>query len=192
MTLLVILIFGATSFAAFQFTGWNGYFGNVSLFVAIFIAGLSTASIAAVSTRSRAPIIAAVVLIANFAGAHWAWTKGDPVITGAILDLLTASCFVLLGRARWEFLIGALYLLSVLAAALTGWLDVIPDHTERAGGLIAWSYPDIAAILGLACSVLVGAGNGDWGKLLRITDRLRVPMPWAREGALLLRIRVPR
>lgn len=164
---LVVILFSAV-LAGFWLPANGPYIiGTLNVFDTIFAAGLIAATLAALYSRQTAPLLAAAVLIGNFIGSRFIWVQSDPVIIGAVLDLLTASYFVLLGRARWEFLIGALYLLSVLAAALTGWLDVIPDHTERpAGLLIAWSYPDIAANIGLACSVLLGAGSGDWGKLL--------------------------
>ena len=180
MTLLVILI------AACVGSVWlnsHGPFiaGSLTVFVAIFVAGLAAASIAAIASGQRRSVLGACVLIANFAGSHWAWADSDPILTSACVDLATALYLVVAGRERWELGIAALCLLSFTAAVLTGWLDIIPDHTERGPGLIVWAFPDISALAGHLSNVILGAGSGDWGR--RVRTRTAAALPWATRTA---------
>lgn len=168
--------------------------GELTVYVLAFVAGLAMASMAALVAWTRPLIIAAVVLIAHFAAAHYAWQAPDPKGNGAVqfiliaaIDLVAAAYFILAGRERWEWAIGAVFLCGVGIAALTA-LGAIPSHLERPPVFLAFSFPDLSSLVGHVASILLGAGSGDWGKLLRITDRLRVPVPWAREGALMRRV----
>lgn len=187
MTLLVILI---TAILGALWLPANGPYiiGTLDVFDTIFFAGLASAVIAAIVSGSRPNLIAGTVLIANFILSRLVWRDSDPVATAALLDIATAAYFAYFGTTRWETAIGALFLLSAGAALLT-FLGIVPSHLERpAGALIAFSHPDLATNLGHLANVILGAGSGDWGKLLRITDRLRVRVPWAREEALMRRV----
>lgn len=180
VTLLATLI--AAVFGAFWLNARGIYIiGDISVFDTIFFAGLFSASMAALVSRERQPLIAAAILIANFVLSRFVWTDSDPILTAAVLDLGTATLFLLMGRERWEFLIGLLYVASVLAAGLT-FLNVVPDHLERAPGLIAFSFPDIATVLSLGANVILGAASGDWGK--RVRSVASVPLRWRATTAM--------
>ncbi len=176
MTLLVILIFGILGALWLPANG-PYVIGNLSVYDTIFVAGLASCSIAALVSGSIRSLLGASVLIGNFIVSHFVWTDSDPILTAAILDIATAAYFILCGQARWELMIGGLYLVSVLAAAGT-WLDVIPDQYERAPGIVAWSFPDIAVWLSHLANVILGAGAGDWGK--RVRARVLSPVPRGR------------
>lgn len=150
--------------------GWL-LFGNVTIYVAAFVATLAAASAAAMRSKDRRCIAAAVVLIINFVGSHFAWTTSDPVLFGALNDLVTAAYFMLIGQTRWELAIGALSIACVAAGGLTV-LGIIPGPAQRADAFIAFSYPDVVALLGHAANIVLGLGAGDAGLLAR--NRLRV------------------
>jgi hypothetical protein len=182
MTFLVILVSAAIGSVWLNAEG-PFIAGSLTVFVAIFVAGLAAASIAAIASGQRRSVLGACVLIANFAGSHWAWADSDPILTSACVDLATALYFVVAGRERWELCVGALCLLSFTAAVLTGFFDIIPDHTERPPGLIVWAFPDISSLCGHLSSVILGAGSGDWGR--RVRTKTAAALPWAtRTGRL--------
>lgn len=185
MTAAVILVSFILSMAAYQWTAWNGYLLGISFYVLVFLAGLLSASAFAILSKDRRCISAMAVLWLNFIGSHIAWAVGDPnlYIAGTI-DVLTAAYFVLVGITRWEWVIGGLYLASVLTGFLS-FIGVIPGAEEReAVGFIAFSFPDIAAILGEIALAVLGVATGDSGKRIRL--RVLVPVPWARAGGLAL------
>lgn len=194
MTALLILAAILIGALVHQFTDWNGYlfqslFGDwLTVYVAAFLVGLIAASFFALRSRDRRCIAAAGVLWLNFIGSHLAWAMGDPELyIAGFLDVLTAAYFVLWGQSRWEWVIGGLFLLSV-AASFLAFVGVVPGPEERAGGFIAFSMPDIAAILGHLANAVLGLGSGDAGR--RVRARAIIPVPWARMrpmGALLRR-----
>ena len=57
-------------------------------------------------------------------------------------------------------------LLSVATGA-AAYFGYIPTAAERAPVFIAWSHPDIMAVLGHGCSIVLGIGAGDSGGGLR-------------------------
>jgi len=140
--------------------------GELTVYVLAFVAGLAMASMAALVAWTRPPIIAAVVLIAHFAAAHYAWQASNPIILIAIADVLAAAYFILAGRERWEWAIGAVFLCGVGIAALTA-LGGIPSHLERPPVFLAFSFPDLSSLVGHIASILLGLGAGDWGKRAR-------------------------
>jgi hypothetical protein len=165
VTAAVILISFLASMALYRFTAWDGYlyiFGvGITFYVAVFVAGLFAASIFAARSRDRRCILGVIVLWLNFIGSHVAWSVGDPNLYAAgVLDVLTAAYFVLYGQTRWEWTIGGLYLVSVVLGFLS-FVGVVPGADERvAAGFIAFSYPDIAAILGEIAVAVLGLGAG--------------------------------
>ena len=165
MTALVFVIALVAAYIHWATRGWYVWDGT-TIYVAAFVATLTTAAVFAILSRERRALIALGVLIVNFAGSHWGWASSDPLLNQAILDTATAAWFVFLGSTRWEFGIGAVYLLSVLSAVLTqfGW---IPSGDERPPIFLAWSFPDITSICGHMASILLGLGAGDWGKRVR-------------------------
>lgn len=142
-------------------TGSTAFLGS-TVYVWAFMAGLATAALFAFRSGERRVKIGAVVLILNFAGAHAAWASDLPILYSAGLDLAAAAWFVLAGATRWELMLGILFAISAGIGGLTG-LDLIPDNTERAGGFIAFSFPDIAAIIGHFANALLGFSAGDSG-----------------------------
>lgn len=164
----------ALVFVVVLIAGWlwfvtNGpfLFDGVTIYVAGFIATLASATVAAVVSHNRRNILAALVLIANFAGSHFAWQAADPILIGAILDLITAAWFILVALTRWEIAVGSLFLISAATAGATAF-GLLPSHLNRPYEYIAWSYPDIAAIIGHVANCTLGAASGDAGKLVRL------------------------
>ena len=174
---MTALVFLAALIAAYLHwslaeVGWL-LWGDVTIYVAAFTATLAAACVAAVVSGDRRCLVGALVLIVNYVGSHYAWTTSDPILAGACNDLVTAGVFILLGVSRWELVAGGIFLTSVAAAGLTalGW---VPSHLERDPVFIAWSYPDIVALLGHGANIVLGLGAGDAGR--RIASALR-PRP---------------
>lgn len=177
MTALVILISFLASMALYRFTAWDGYLFGITFYVAVFAAGLISASAFAALSRDPRCLRAAAVLWLNFIGSHIAWGVGDPnlYIMGT-LDVLTLAYFALFGVTRWEWATGFLFFASMSLGFLS-FVGVVPGAEDRvASGFIAFSYPDLASILGNVASAVLGLAGGDWG--VRIRTRARVPVRW--------------
>jgi hypothetical protein len=179
MTAAVILISFLASMALYRFTAWDGYLFGITFYVAVFVAGLVTASIFAALSTDRRCILGGIVLWGNFIGSHVAWSVGDPnLYIAGVLDVLTAAYFAVRGQTRWEWTIAGLFAFSALLGFLTDG-NVIPAPDERvATGFIAFSYSDLASIIGHLASAVLGLGAGDSG--LRLRAKARVPVRWAR------------
>ncbi len=191
MTAIVFVIALVAAFAHWRLAeiGWLIDGTNLTIYVAAFIATLAAASTAAVVSRQQRAIVGAVVLVINFAGSHFAWQTDNPLLWSACNDLVTAAVFILYGDTRWELTIGGLCLVSVLAAVMATF-GVIPDHLTRDNSwFIAWSYPDIEALLGHACNIALGIGAGDMGRRIRVTAALR-PVVLDYRGGLFARLRL--
>lgn len=180
MTALVIFvsIVIAIVYSTISGTTWVGP-GTLTVYIWAFIVGLGTATIFAVISKNRRSIIGALILVANFTGSHVAWGTSDPTTVSAVLDVATASYFILGGQTRWELIVGFLFLGSVGLATLT-FLDILPDDTERASGFIALSFPDLTALLGHIANAILGFGAGDSGYRLRSVFRVRPRLAVAR------------
>ena len=164
---MTALVFVAVLIATwFSFSAGNYAYAGYSIYVLAFFATLSVACALAISTRDRRLIGAAIVLAGNFFLSHYSWGTEDPILSAIYLDLATAAYFILLGTRRFELTIGAVMLLSVAAGVAT-YLGYIPPASERAPQFIAWSHPDILAVLGHGCSILLGISAGDSGGGLR-------------------------
>ena len=162
--------------------GWLIAGTNITIYVAAFVATLAAAVTAALVSRYPRCLMAAAVLVLNFAGSHFAWQTDNPLIWGGVNDLVSAAWFVLAGDSRWEFGIGGLLLLSVLASVLAT-VGLIPDHLTRDNSwFIAWSYPDIVALLGHGANILLGLGAGDGGRMVRVPLESRPRLAAFRSG----------
>lgn len=152
--------------------GWHwltmGYFivGEVPIYPVMFVATLATATVGAIVSRETRCVVAAAVLIASFVAHFWAWTRPDPVLTLAILNIVVAAYFLLMGARRWELIIGGLYLVSFVIGLATV-SGILPNAEQRADLYIAFSHPDLVAICGHLANVTLGAGAGDGGKRVR-------------------------
>lgn len=136
--------------------------GPVTVYVAMFVATLATATLFALKSREREPILAALVLVANFAASHWAWSTDNPVLWQGVFDLGTAAYFILTGTSIWQLGIGLAYLLSVAVGCGT-WLGIVPDSSQRPMTYLALSHPDLLSLLGHAANIMLGMGAGDAG-----------------------------
>lgn len=181
MTALVFLIALALAWLHWTYAdvGWL-LWGDVTIYVAASTATLAAACVAAIISQNTRCIYGALVLVVNFTLSHYAWQTADPVLIGAANDLLAAAWFIVFGATRWELTVGGMFLLSVAAGVLTH-LGLIPSPEDRAPLFIAWSYPDIVALLAHAANVTLGLGAGDAGRLVRVPLRVRSvahPLGW--------------
>lgn len=149
--------------------------GELTVYVAIFIIGLATATVASLIAWTPRLVAAAGVLIIHFAATHYSWQLSDPVLAIAVADVVAAAYFILLGQSRWEWAIGLLFLAGVGNAALTA-LGAIPGPFERPPVYLAWNFADLSSLVGNLASAILGLGAGDWGK--RIRDGLRSRPAW--------------
>jgi len=147
--------------------------GPVTVYVIAFALGLAAASVAAILSMRKRNLAAAGVLVLSLAGSNFAWSTPDPIIWQAVVWIATAAYFVLAGRERWEWGIGAACLLGLACAALTA-MGVIPGPTDRPPVYLAWNFADLSSLIGHIASVLLGIGSGDWGR--RVRTRALVPV----------------
>jgi len=188
MTAAFFIIAGVMSHWYWQTYGWflmEGPLAGMTFYVAWFIAVLALACVWAVKSLDPRCIIAAVVLVLNFAASHWGWLQMDKVLAQVAIDTGCAAFFVLWGRERWEWGIASVYLISALAGAAAHF-GFIPGPSERAPVFLALAYADITSLCGHLASIILGLAAGDWGKRVR-TGAIK-PAPWAAEGSLLMRI----
>jgi len=170
MTGAVFLFFLVVGF--FLFSAETYAIGGFSIYVILFASTLTTACCCAFLSRQKRQIGAACVLLLNWYLSHYAWTTLDPVITAIILDLITAFYFIIIGKKRFELIIGALFLISVVVGAAT-FFGLVPNSGDRPFIYIAWSHPDILAIIGHTSNVVLGIASGDSGGGIR--KRLESP-----------------
>ena len=145
-----------------------------TIYVAAFMATLSTAVVFAIRSgrwRNRA---AAAVAVVSFATGHFVWGMADPVGGRVFHALFTAGWFILAGKHRWELVCGGLYL-TVCLAAIGTLFGLVPSHLQRAPVFLAFSLPDIVALAGHGANIAIGAGSGDGGSriLSFLTSRFR-------------------
>ncbi len=173
---------------AYQLTAWDGHLFGITFYVAVFAAGLISATFFAFRAERMTIgfseghsgtrcIRAAAVLWLNFIGSHIAWHVGDPnlYIMGT-LDVLTLAYFAVFGRERWELVLGFLFFAS-MSLGLLSFIGVIPGADDRvASGFIVFSYSDLASILGNVASAVLGLAAGDWG--LRVRAKARQTVRW--------------
>lgn len=119
------------------------------------------------SARRPRTLVAGLLLVANYAWGLWGWHAADPVLSQAMLDLVTAAIIVSYAAERWELGIALAYVASVLVGGAT-WLGLIPGPGERPLVFLAFSHADIVNLAGYAASLLLGLGSGDSGK--RVTS----------------------
>lgn len=110
---------------------------------------------------------AAVLLCANYAFGHAAWTWGGGyhagVILHALLHLALAACFLQWTVSRMGAFIGILMCLNV-AWAIAELLGVFGGRPRVFTGFY---YPDLMAYTSITGSIVLGMSGGDTGKRIR-------------------------
>lgn len=172
---MTALVFVAALALAYLHYVTRGVFvaDGYTIYVAAFVLVLATACFAAFVSDDRRARYAAVALILNFAGSHYAWQSPDPILAAGVLDLATAAFLILSGVTRWELTIGGIYLVSLLVGGLTI-VGVVPDAAARGAVFIDVSHPDALALLGHGASITLGLGAGDAGRVVRMAVGSRV------------------
>lgn len=184
MTAAVFIAAMAAAYIHLQAVGWYVWPGY-TIYVVAFAVVLAVAVLWALLSKSWRCFAGAGVLTLNLAATHWGWANGDVLVNQAIIDLATAAYFILAGGTRWEWAIGAVYLVSVGTAG-AAYFDVIPGLGERPPVFLAFNYADLTSLCGHFASIILGLGAGDWGK--RVRTRARVQAPWAPKGGLAMRM----
>lgn len=178
MTLAVFLI--GLVLAWIYWTLWGYFvFDGVTIYVCLFVATLATAATHGLTSFNWRLMIAAGLLVADFAGSHFSWMVASP-LASASFDLAIAAWFVLAGTSRWEFFIGLAFLFSGLSGVFA---PLFPPRPQ--GVFLAWSYPDFTSLCGHAANIILGLGAGDGGRLLRtFTNRPVLAVTSARRSVL--------
>lgn len=146
----------------------NGFYqmGPLTVYQWAFLATTLSASVWAAYSRDRMAILSAGILLGATVLSWRSWHTYDPELSTALLDLGIAAWFILLGRRPWEYICGTFFLLSVFTGVLTE-TGFITAGSHRPPMVIAWSHPDITAILGHLSAITLGAASGDSGKRVR-------------------------
>ena len=166
MTLIIFIIAVVSVYLA----RWNGIYlviGDLTVYQIAFYSTLLCATIFAINTHQRRFFISAMVLCLSGVLSQRLWFTDDPILDTAIMDLMCAAWFFLYGKTRYEFQISVIFSASVLVGYFT-YSGFIPDQFARnSSTVIAWSHPDLTAILGHFASITLGAGAGDGGKSIQ-------------------------
>lgn len=149
---------------------------RVTIYQAAFFGTLGVAVVAALRSRDPAAMRGAAILTVAavlHTMVHSAATH--PLSVHGAINIAVASLFVLTAQERWEALVGLCFVAIVGFGAAAHW-DLVPGIAERPrGAFVAWSYPDIAAVLGHAANMLTGSA-ADGARRSRV-DR---GVPWLR------------
>lgn len=98
------------------------------------------------------------------------------LLWSAALDLTMAAYFILTGRQRWELYAGLMFLAAVSVSVLSAG-GLVPSHVDRFPTLpyvfIAFTQPDLTAILGHMANIVIGTGAGDGSGKLALWFRQR-------------------
>lgn len=175
---IVALVFLASLLAAWAHwtvIGWAVIGSWLSVYVAAYVIVFVTAAVLALRSKRAGPIGAAVALAGYFLLGHVLWVKGWGLEERAVVHLGFAALFVVAFRSRAAGLIGLLFTAMVAAdaATLLGWLS---SAAQRPRVFLAWSHPDVLALLGHAASIVLGLWSD--GAVAQAVGR-----PWRPAGA---------
>lgn len=131
-----------------------------TVYQAAFAGTLTVALVAAVKARDPAHIRVALILAV-------AWVKHQFVHSGqtyplalhGAINVAVATAVVMVARERWEAIVALSYLAIVAFGAMTHFGYVPGIAARPRGAFIAWSYPDIAAVLGHFANIVVGVST---------------------------------
>lgn len=170
---MIVLIFSIAFAAAWlhwSFVGWAVIPGLLSVYVAAYLATLLTAICLALRSRETEPIWCAVTLAAYFLAGHVLWGAGASLEARAIEHLGFAAATIVLFHSRASLLIAGCFLAMFLAdlAAVSG---ALPPASARPRTFLAWSHPDVLALLGHGASIILGL----WAEGGRLSAALRRP-----------------
>lgn len=160
---MTVIVFIACLVAVYA-TRLNGVFmiGPLDVYQWAFLATTLSALVWSILSRKPDNFIAGFLLALAAILSIYQWSTIDPVYTAVLIDLGLACWFIIFGRRPWEFICGFIFLLSLLTSFCTE-LGYIPNSANRPPMVIAWSHPDITAILGHLAAIVVGAASGDSG-----------------------------
>jgi hypothetical protein len=100
---------------------------------------------------------------------HYAWQLDQVYLFQCMIDMLTSLCFYLLRAWGFSFI----FSLSSFVGFLV-YNGLVCSSQERDLIFIAFSYPDILAILGHSASIFLGYKSGDFGGG-KFIFRIRLP-----------------
>ena len=180
MTAIVFLLGVVAVYA----TMLNGVYmvGPLSVYQWSFYATTVSALGWAIHSRTVENWTTGIVLFAAAVVSKFQWVTADPEYAAAMIDIGLASWFILFGKRPWEYACGGIFLLSVMTSTATEF-GFITDVSRRPAMIIAWSHPDITAILGHCAAIVLGMASGDSGKRIRLAlTRWRVGDSLAHRG----------
>jgi hypothetical protein len=131
-----------------------------TVYQAAFAGTLTVALVAAVKARDPAHIRVALILVAGWI-AHQFVHAGQtyPLALHGAINVAVATAIVMPARERWEALVALSYLAIVAFGAMTHFGYVPGIAARPRGAFIAWSYPDIAAVIGHFANMVVGVST---------------------------------
>jgi hypothetical protein len=164
ITFILCLILG------YLYYSTSGVFiaGGITIYTASYLATTASAAIFCMISKDRSINRAGLCIIGYAFVAPFVYKSPNALAWCAAIDLCMATYFIGFGAKRWEIYAGFFFAFSVIATLFSvGPFGFIPDHTERARMFIAFSQPDITAILGHAANIVIGFGAGDFGSKVR-------------------------
>jgi hypothetical protein len=145
-----------------------------------FLGTLTVAIVAALRAEEGRAILVATVMLIGWALHQTVHSAGThPLSLHGAINLGMAVAVTAMARERWEGIV-ALLLLSIVALGALTHFGAVPGIAERTrGAFIAWSYPDIAAVLGHIANLVTGAA-ADGGRRVRSSPGAAGEVAWLR------------
>lgn len=170
--MITVLVFVGAVLAAwlhYHLIGWAVIPGLISVYVAAYTVVFVTAAGVALRSKRSAPMWAAIWLAAYFAAGHFLWRHGATLEARAIEHIGFAAIFVLAFRSRAAMLIAGLFL-AMFAADMAAAYGMLATAADRPRVFLAWSHPDVLALLGHGASIVLGIWS-DTGASSIVLDR---------------------
>lgn len=138
---------------------------DVTIWRAGFLAVTASSAIALAVSGGRSNFAYACCIGLYCIFAPYAYNLQYPLLSSAMIDLAMAGAFAL-GARKWHIYAAGFYL-AAFAVSVLSFLGVVPSHLERPYTFVAFSQPDLTAILGYCAMIACGLSAGDGGVRIR-------------------------
>lgn len=133
------------------------FYGSVSIFLVAYI---GTTTIAIYHIWRHGDEIRRLTALYVYSGAFIGvllWLSFADLLGISIFYALCALPMVVFSRHLWQYSIAGIGILAALCG-IPAWLDVLPTIDERPDVFMAFTYPDLIALLSHLVNVVMGSG----------------------------------
>lgn len=127
-----------------------------TVFQAMFLGTLSVAAWFAVRSGDGRAIRVVAILCLAWVAHQFVHANPSPLSLHGMINVAVGTVVLIGARERWEAIVAILFVGIVVAGAAAHYGIISGIANRPRGAFVAWSYPDIAAILGHLANVVVG------------------------------------